>query len=158
MSWKLFFIVYLLGGLTFLPGLCALLVYIHLQLEKLKELAEKNARNELLCKDVDPNLKAGEVLDPIGVNVSKRGWITVTKEYYYHHTELQTPPIASETAKQDSNNTPPKDLNESQIPQRSQLRKRHKFYGVLKHGNLFLYKDDSPHSDLVHAISLQKVS
>lgn len=156
MSWKLFFIVYLLGGLTFLPGLCALLVYIHLQLEKLKELAEKNARNELLCKDVDPNLKAGEVLDPIGVNVSKRGWITVTKEYYYHHTELQTPPIASETAKQDSNNTPPKDLNESQIPQRSQLRKRHKFYGVLKHGNLFLYKDDSPHSDLVHAISLQK--
>lgn len=158
MHWKTFLAIYIFGGITFVPLLLVILLYIHVKLEKLREAAvdEKYVKYSLVRNDIDPDLKAGAEMEPEGVHVARKGWVTVTKEYYYHHTELQTPPIASETSKQDTANTPPKDLNEDQIPQRSQLRKRDRYYGILKHGNLFLYRDDSPRSDLIHAISLQK--
>lgn len=158
MHWKTFLAVYLFGGLTFVPLVCVVLLYLHVKLEKLRDIAEdkKHEKYRLARDDIDPDLKAGAMMEPEGVHVAKKGWVTVTKEYYYHHTELQTPPIASETSKQDPGNQPPKELNEDQIPQRSQLRKRDRYYGILKHGNLFLYRDDSRNSDLIHAISLQK--
>lgn len=139
-SFKLFLVIYLTGGVTFLP----LVLYTYWVLKpKIEELLERNKeRNKeghLLCKGIDPDFEAGQFEEPHGVKVLREGWISVTRKYYHHHTELD--------------DEESEDISE--IPQRSQLKKKHRFYAILRHGNLFLYRDSLPGSNLVHAIPLQ---
>ncbi|CCE61413.1 hypothetical protein TPHA_0A03360 [Tetrapisispora phaffii CBS 4417] len=140
---KEFIFIYLLGGITFIP----LSIFVILKLNKVdkKKLVNDNGDDNslLTAKKVDPHFKLGKILEDEGVNVYKKGWITVTKKYYYHFSEIPSLNI---------------DLNNKESPQyfeRSQLKKKHNFFAVLKHGNLFLYKKDDANSDLVYAISLK---
>ncbi|CEP61552.1 Nvj2p LALA0_S03e05424g [Lachancea lanzarotensis] len=129
-----FLYVYLFGGVTFPLIVAYLLFWAAPEATKPGTSSEP----ELLVPNVDPELKLGHFEELKGVEVLKKGWITVTIKYYYHFSELlQT-----------------EDGNES-MPTRDKLKRKHKFYGVLKHGNLFLYKDDSSDASVAHVIVLK---
>ncbi|CCD22650.1 Nvj2p NDAI_0A04950 [Naumovozyma dairenensis CBS 421] len=163
-SLKTFLYIYLFGGVTFIPLLLVSAYYLYVQLQKLENkgkattASSKDNDSLLLVSDIDPDFKAGALEDEKGVKVFKRGWITVTNQYYLHASELATSnnddattttSVSSSTATAANNK-----VNETQLLSRAQLKKKHKFYAVLKHGNLFLYKDDEPKSNLIHAIAL----
>lgn len=141
-------VIYLTGGLTFIPFVIFAFFYVQNLLEQSKEQKQDQdsgtSATPLLVKEIDPDFRAGEFEEAKGVKVFRRGWLTVTRKYYYHHTELAPPSCDDST-----NNI------ESDTPLRSQLKKKHKFYAILRHGNLFLYRDNLPKSSLIHAISLQ---
>lgn len=140
-SLKLFVTIYLFGGITFIPLVILTLIYLS-NLYQYEEPSATDSNDErLLIAGLDPNFRAGELQESKGVDVHRKGWLMVTTEYYYHHSEVKE--------LVDKNGT------EVDVPQRYQLKKRNKFYAVLRHGNFFLYRDDTPKSNLVHAISLQ---
>lgn len=139
-SFRTFIYIYLFGGVTFIPLVIVSLWCLNKRLESNEEKEDKE--DPLLVPDINPDFKAGALEEDKGVKVFKKGWITVTNQYYYHFTEL------ANLQSNDDNKT-----NEN-ILQRSQLKKKQKFYAVLKHGNLFLYRDDSPKSSILHAIAL----
>lgn len=140
-SLKLFVTIYLFGGITFIPLVVLTLLYLNKRSEDEElDVADSNAE-KLLVTGLDPNFKAGELEEPKGVEVQRKGWLMVTTKYYYHHSEVKE--------------LVDKHGPEVDVPQRYQLKKRHRFYAVLRHGNLFLYRDDALKSNLVHAISLQ---
>ncbi|SCU89905.1 LAME_0E06106g1_1 [Lachancea meyersii CBS 8951] len=128
-----FLYVYLFGGVTF-P-----LIVLYVLFRAAPEAGKPAARApELLVPEVDPGFKLGELEETKGVRVLKRGWLTVTIKYYYHFSELlQT---------EDGNDN---------MPTRDKLKRKHRFYAVLKHGNLFLYKDDAPDASVAHVIVLK---
>ncbi|EDO17247.1 hypothetical protein Kpol_538p7 [Vanderwaltozyma polyspora DSM 70294] len=140
-SFKLFLAIYLFGGLTFIPLILYLVIKLHFLLNTVDDESTENVKNQLLNDMVDPNFKAGKFQEDIGVKVFRKGWITVTREYYHHFSELSKLGSDSDT---------------DSVLDRSQLKKKQRFYAVLKHGNLFLYKRDDPNSDLVNAISLNQ--
>lgn len=108
------------------------------------------------------DLKGAEFFekDTIGIKAVYSGWITVTNEFYkFPQLEsLESPPkpVNEETTisgvtsifKGRKNNTKTK-TDEEEDPalktsnQLKAIRRRHRFYCVLKHGNLFLYSDES---------------
>lgn len=140
-SLKLFLISYLIGGITFFPLVLYTLWCLKRRIDQIDDQYQEDLDNGgSSVRGIDPNFKAGEFEEAKGVQVFKQGWLSVTKKYYYHHTELSSEEITS---------------NDDDIPQRSQLKKKHRFYAILRHGNLFLYRDNLPKSNLVHAISLQ---
>ncbi|CUS22015.1 LAQU0S04e06216g1_1 [Lachancea quebecensis] len=135
-SFTTFLYVYLLGGLTF-PLLVAYLLF--------RAAPEARKRTspapELLVPDLQRDFKAGDFEEAKGVEIVKKGWVTVTTKYYYHASELvqlaqQQVPIEN-------------------LPSRVKLKRKHNFYAVLKHGNLFLYRDDSPDAGVAHVIVLK---
>lgn len=139
-SFQWFLLVYVTGGVTFLPLVLYVFWVFKQKIDSINEANQRDFdREPLVAGGIDPNFKAGEFEEEKGVNVVRQGWLHVTRKYYYHHTDL---------ACQDEEDT-------DNIPQRSQIKKKHRFYAILKHGNLFLYRDNSSKSNLVHAISLQ---
>lgn len=158
-SLKVFLAVYLLGGITFLPLVLFTLYKIHLLYSNLKSASKKeldhdtadeiDEKTRLLARDIDPEFKAGKLEEQLGVKVFSKGWITVTKQYYYHSSEVAV------ILKNSNNNKDSDTALQEQILQRTDLKKKQRFFAVLRHGNLFLYKDDSQNANLVHAISLQ---
>ncbi|GAV48436.1 hypothetical protein ZYGR_0I07330 [Zygosaccharomyces rouxii] len=140
-TFKLFVTIYLFGGITFIPLVVLTLLYFNKRSENEEQEVTGSNAEKLLITGLDPEFKAGELEESKGVEVRRKGWLTVTKKYYYHHNEVKE--------------LMEKHGGEVEVPQRSQLKKRHRFYAVLRHGNLFLYRDDAPKSNLVHAISLQ---
>lgn len=139
-SFQWFLLVYATGGVTFLPLVLYVLWFFKQKFDQIDETNQRDFDAEpLVARGINPNFKAGEIEEEKGVNVVRQGWVSVTRKYYYHHTELSS-----------------QDVDEAEdTPQRSQMKKKHKFFAILRHGNLFLYRDNSPKSNLVHAISLQ---
>lgn len=138
---KIFLFAYLFGGITFIPLLAISFLYFNKKFNPIDENEDlKDKTSDLLVSDIDRELKAGKIEEKTGVDVWKSGWMTITNQYYYHSTELNE-----------------LDSDDDSILQRSQLRKRHRLFGTLREGNLFLYRDDSPKSNLVHAISLNNM-
>lgn len=158
-----FLCIYLFGGVTFIPLVLLCLYWIQ---QKLQEAAdcEDNAADEaskkhdpLLIPGINSEFKAGYHEESRGVDVSFQGWLFVTRKYYYHSSELSDlvqPNSHLDEPSADSQKAPITSANEAPL-QRSQLKKKHRYYAILKHGNLFLYRDDSPHANLVHAVALQ---
>ncbi|SCU88322.1 LAMI_0D09648g1_1 [Lachancea mirantina] len=141
-SVSLFLFIYLLGGVTF-PALIAWALFRVAPNER-DPRGQGRARArlreaELMVRDIREDFKAGDFEEQQGVDVQKRGLVTMTTKYHYHHSEI--------AALQE----PDEDL-----PTRDQLKKRHNFYGVIKHGNLFLYKDEATDSGLCHVIVLKE--
>ena len=141
-SFKLFLFIYLLGGITFIP---LLLVTSFLIYKKWfnnegseEDDDERQPESAPLLVDIDPEFKAGKLEENIGVDASKQGWLVITNQYYHHPVELMN-----------------RENMEEAVLQRSQLKKKQRYYTVLKHGNPFLYRSESLKSDLVHAISLK---
>ncbi|CCH61864.1 hypothetical protein TBLA_0F03260 [Henningerozyma blattae CBS 6284] len=160
-SFKAFLAIYLFGGITFLPLALIAAYFIHkqlktIQLQEENQLQEtKNAEDErLLFEKVSPDFKVGNIEEAKGVEVTQKGWLSVTKVYYYHSSDFMDminkndPNLVVDI----SNHT----INDEIVPERSQLKKKNKFFAILRHGNLFLYRDDNEkNSHLVHAITLQ---
>ena len=117
-SFRTFIYIYLFGGVTFIPLVIVSLWCLNKRLESNEEKEDKE--DPLLVPDINPDFKAGALEEDKGVKVFKKGWITVTNQYYYHFTEL------ANLQSNDDNKT-----NEN-ILQRSQLKKKQKFYAVLK--------------------------
>lgn len=163
------FVAYLVGGFTFIPLIVILFIYLHPK-------KNKSFRSVLSA------LKAGEIEESkeTGLDAYKSGWITVTQGYLESPDDISSSVQSiSESAdnktayaslyklaQKDITSTegpesvlnPPADINKvtskshaSEKVNRSQ--KKHRFYGILKHGNLFLYKDEEL-KDVRHVIVL----
>ena len=141
MSLRALLYAYLLGGVTFIPILIISFLYLNGSFSNETTEDDDSDIPELISPPIDPKFKAGKYQEKTGVDVSKSGWISVTNQYYYHFTEVK------ELGLTDNGN----------VLTRSQLRKRQRFFAVLREGNLFLYRDNSPTSSLLHAISLKDV-
>lgn len=156
---KLLF-VYILGGLTFIP-LCIALAIFYVSIIKYTSSTEGNGNDTYpLLVPMDPEFKAGLLEETKGVKVEKSGEITITNQYYYHHTELvENPKLAAQLKSPSSSEQESDDsMSREKTPMmllRSQLKSKQKFYVVLKHGNLFLYKEKEASNELLHAISLE---
>lgn len=148
---------YVLGGLTFIPIILIGFVYLHPTSEKKEEKQEK--------------LKAGEIeeLHQSGLDTYHSGWITVTQDYLYSLDELSssTQPITDSSDSKSAysslykliqketngsgdqsepiNKLPPEKVKSS--------HKKHRFFAILKHGNLFLYKNEKL-TDVKHVVVL----
>lgn len=95
-----------------------------------------------LLGTVDPTFRMGLLDELKDVEVEGKESMYITNQYYYHSTELGGLDLAEDGSV------------DSTVLLRSQLKKKQRFLVVLKHGNLFLYKDDSQ-DKLLHAISLK---
>ncbi|CAH6721237.1 nucleus-vacuole junction protein 2 [[Candida] jaroonii] len=164
MSIVQFVYIYLIGGVTFLPFLIIGFIYLHpkIDLDVGDELEEP--------------LKAGEIEEEkkSGIKAYKSGWITVTQDYI-ESTDDITANTSSINDSHDNksaystlyklvkNSEPdveierdPDQMNHQTQPNNEQIKtnqKKHRFYGVLKHGNLFLYKNQTL-KDVKHVIVL----
>ncbi|RLV89946.1 putative PH domain-containing protein [Spathaspora sp. JA1] len=184
-----FLVIYFFGGITLIPGLLVLILYLH---------PYKSDEQE----EQKQPLKAGEIeeTNQSGLESYKSGWIFVTRDYLDSPDQINsnTQPItesndnksaysslyklvsddaATAMSSTNSQSTENDDLsiNESKetliqpppttrtgagstatatgtTPVRSSQR-RHRYYAVLKHGNLFLYKDETL-KDVKHVIVL----
>lgn len=136
-SIKTFFLIYLFGGITFIP-ICVFIVF-YLLSKPVSDVDEKE--NDKLLVDVDPDFKVGDFNELKGVAAKKEGWIHMTRQFYPHQSDVDNQNQVDGSDETDSsiNLT----SSEQQIT-RDKLKKKDKFYAVLKHGNLFLYKDNSP--------------
>jgi len=126
------------------------------------------------------NLKMTELEEKqtSGVKAYKVGWITVTREYHTFVTnandkQLETKENESKSAytalyRLVKNNKKPNQSNDTvdtSIPSptastpnveknmKKAVRRKNRYFGVLKHGNLFLYKDENQ-QDVQHVIVL----
>lgn len=157
--------VYLLGGVTFLPLALAAFVYLHPRKPP----------------DLEPDhLKAGEIEEnaQTGLDAFKQGWIIVTHEYLESPDHiLSATPSVSESSEgksayaslyklvKNSNskitkNTAAEPLDTPESPMAGgtgatprPINKKHRYYAVLKHSNLFLYKDEKM-KDVKHVVVL----
>lgn len=145
-SFKVFIYIYLLGGVTFVPLLLVIAFYL-LSHEK-KDDESGTLEEELLVK-VESDFKGGDLDEMKGVNASKQGWVYVTRQFYPHQSDLD---------KTDDNEENEVDvaIPISDQVTRDKLKKKDKFYAVLKHGNLFLYKDSTPESGPQQVIVLKE--
>lgn len=168
---------YLLGGVTFIPLLVISFIYLQPKYQDNEASDEANEENNPV------GLKAGEIEEEqnSGIKAYKSGWLTVTQEYI-ESTDDITPTTQSINESHDSKsaystlyklvkNSDPKvdnDLKAADISNNSSTtsannnkpsepirssHKKHRFYAILKHGNLFLYKNESL-KDVKHVIVL----
>lgn len=170
MSYLLLLYAYLLGGVTFLP----LLVIGFLVLHPKKK---PHPQPELL------KAGEIEELSNSGLDAFKQGWITVTHEYMESRDQIsssaQSVSESSEgksayaslyklvksantkLSKNGSGSSTPVDTTDSiESPMAGSTgtgpkpaNKKHRYYGVLKHSNLFLYKDERLR-DVKHVVVL----
>lgn len=149
-------LIYTLGGLTFLPGILVIVFYVF-------------PKEPKSIPDLANDLKAGEIEENnhSGLETFKEGWIIVTQTYVESPDELSpsTQTIKESETKSaysslyklvqkdsniikenngvstnDSANSFSMDTNVS-TPNSND--KKHRYFAVLKHGNLFLYKDET---------------
>ncbi|KAH3682959.1 hypothetical protein WICPIJ_006069 [Wickerhamomyces pijperi] len=101
-----------------------------------------------------------------GVKAFKSGWITVTREYHAFASNAADKPIETKESKsaytslyrlvkKRASNDPNGQANTNEIQDEHQItstapadpkassRRKNRYYGVLRHGNLFLYKDET---------------
>lgn len=182
-------VAYVVGGLTFLPGLCYL-YFIYLPSRRLasEPPVAPEARSRVPLRDTSPTklllllslIRAGELeeLRSLGLEAYKEGWILVTTEYLESADDLHpAPPIQDLDTKlayltlyklaqhhvNDDGSTiphpvpPPRNVNAASASASAATvdpqDRKHRYYAVLKHGNLFLYKDERC-ADVKHVIVL----
>lgn len=134
------FISWILGNVLFCLTIYLVYSFVNQRLKVIKK--EDNHEPARLLSNVDPTFKMGLLDELKDVKVQGRESMYVTNQYYYHSTELGGLDINEDGSIDNS------------VLLRSQLKKKQRFLVVLKHGNLFLYKDDSE-DKLLHAISLK---
>ncbi|EEQ38497.1 putative uncharacterized PH domain-containing protein [Clavispora lusitaniae] len=156
---------YFIGGITFIPFLIFLFIYLHPK------------QDATAAKTECESLKAGEIEEKAqsGLEAFKQGWITLTHEYSesLDHISSKTQPVTeSSEAKSayaslyklvknsSSKSSLPSDTSIidgtdeldttalSPVPSgskpviKSSGSKKHRYFAVLKHGNLFLYNNE----------------
>lgn len=163
MSFLPYLYTYVIGGLTFLPLCVVVFYFMHPVHHETPPIEEK--------------FRAGELEDNArsGVQALKAGWVTVTHEYWLSTEEISLSTqsindsaesksaysslykLANKAEEGDSKGSstslsgPTPASPSSDDKKVKGAEKRHRFYAVLKHGNLFLYKDASL-KDVKHVI------
>lgn len=169
MAFLLLIYAYLIGGVTFLPLLLAIFIYVHPK------------KTEQQPPDV---LKAGEIEEAAqtGLDAFKQGWIIVTHEYLEltENISSSAPSVAessegksayaslyklvknsnSKNGKHSSTSVSSDSTDTMESPMAGgtgagtkPANKKHRYYAVLKHSNLFLYKDERLR-DVKHVVVL----
>lgn len=170
MSLVQFIGVYFLGALTFIPSLLFVFIYLHPKLEESPEPAT------LKAGEIEEKSQSG--LDSF-----KQGWLVVTNEFLESSDEITSRTesvaessdgknayaslykLAKNNPKSDSSDSVDSSLSTGHSPSLSTEgaplaakkfsgSKRHRYYAVLKHGNLFLYKNEKL-KDVKQVIVLQ---
>lgn len=160
--------VYVFGGLTFVP---LVLLTVFILLPKVKD-TQKEDSNGVANEDEDVHISAGkyEEQQQTGISAYKAGWLTVTQEYLE-----STDDITSNTQSINENNSAysalyklvksssgtgkvvepidSPDVQNDNLKSSNFNLKKHRYYAILKHGNLFLYKNQSL-KDVKHVIVL----
>lgn len=163
-------IAYILGGLTLPPiTVLTLIFYFYYTFPKRTETPlpppdlSPFLDPELAKEYRDIRVTEIEEKEKSGVSVFRSGWLTVTTEYYEFPqnsaNEKNNEPENSKSAytalyklvRKKSTNFPEKE--EEVEPERTQKRRKNKYFAVLRHGNLFLYKDEDQ-TDVLHVIVL----
>ncbi|ODQ80363.1 hypothetical protein BABINDRAFT_161316 [Babjeviella inositovora NRRL Y-12698] len=167
MSFFLVVFVYVLGGITFLPlVLVGAFFFLRWYLPEYQEDCHQPLLSHAIDEssdEYDLDLKAGEFEESneSGTNAHMSGWITVTTEYFPSVMDVTNPPeeksayntihklvkpaTVPETARphQKAANPPPlqKAATSATLTDKKKAKK-HTYFAVLRHGNLFLYKDE----------------
>lgn len=163
MSLNAYIYTYLLGGITFIPIVIILFIYLH---PKVNESVEIDNNEEKV------NVGEVEEKESSGLKSYRSGWITVTQDYIESLEDLSsnTQSISESTENKSAysslyklvKNTDTESTSaiEPSIPTEAKSdttvkksQKKHRFYAVLKHGNLFLYKNETL-KDVKHVIVL----
>lgn len=161
---------YLLGGLTFIPLAIVLFVYLH------PKKSETQKQESLKAGEIEENRESG-------LESFKQGWLIVTHEFLEStedissRTETVSESSESKTAyaslyklvknnpKPDGSDSSDSGISTGHTPNLStegtsslnakkfSTNKRHRYFAVLKHGNLFLYKNEKM-KDVKHVIVL----
>lgn len=158
-----FLFTYLLGGITFIP----LLLYCYFQITP-------KTKTPLENESATQEWRAGaiEEKETSGIKAYKTGWIVVTQEYLESIEDIsvntQSIDETSESksaysslyklVKNSDTEEPAVDPTNQNADTKSDTNikkghKKHRFYAILKHGNLFLYKSDNL-KDVKHVIVL----
>lgn len=178
MSLKTILIAYLIGGLTLPPLAIALALYLAWRLAPEYTEAGDDVDLSDIDSKVDPSLSLTAIEDEAstGVKAYKAGWITVTREYHTVVNNASDKQIDSKDNSSKSAYTAlyklvkksKNDKDEDQPPAQSasstttnsstpvakkSVMKKNRFFGVLRHGNLFLYKNEDQ-KDVQHVIVL----
>lgn len=169
---SLFYLIgaYLLGGITFIPLILILFIYAHPKNFK-KEISES-----LKAGEIEENSQSG-------LESFKQGWLIVTHEFIESTDELSSKTetisespegktayaslykLVKNNPKADSNDSVDTSISTGHTPNLStegtslnskkfSNNKKHRYYAVLKHGNLFLYRNEKM-KDVKHVIVLQ---
>lgn len=157
-------IAYIIGGVTFVPLLLVAFLFV----------SPRHSE-----PDLPPKLKAAEVEEQsqTGLDAFKQGWLTVTLEYIEEPDSISsTLPLVLESQEgksaysslyklvKNSNAKADGVLPHEEVSEISQAKpgtsgslaltsKKHRYFAVLKHGNLFLYKDEKL-KDVKHVVVL----
>lgn len=177
MGWKAILFIYILGGLTLPPFLITGLLYLFFViLPKRIDVSDDLKDDDLseFAMDEYQSLKLTELQEKetTGVKTFRVGWLTVTREYHpfisnasdkqldNKNTENKSAytslyKLVKNTAIKNAQNT---ETEHEPTPKTNQavskaIRRKNRYYGVLRHGNLFLYKDELK-KDLQHVIVL----
>lgn len=161
---------YLIGGVTFIPLLIFAFVYLHPKQPPVCEEYESLKAGEI----EEDNLS--------GLNAYKQGWITVTHEFLESPDQISSSTqlvadsqegklayaslynlVKNSNAKTKESNGEKAVVSDSEASSMTLTpgastptkgaSKKHRYYAVLKHGNLFLYKDEVL-KDVKHVIVL----
>ena len=143
-------------GLAFIPLVVLVVIF------KLPEYEGTDVEVPEKREEKEETLKVGEIEEEgtTGVKAYKSSWLTVTQEYLQSLDELSSnaqpigDSIEGKTAysslyklvrNPDSENANVPDIStaDSRGGSIKTSQKKHRFYGVLKHGNLFLYKNET---------------
>lgn len=176
MSFKVIIITYLVGGLTFIPLLVIAFIYISAKtLPRYEE--NKVEQDDSSSSGFEKDLKLTELneRETSGVKAYMTGWMYVTKEFTLL-ASLEASTVET-TTKSNTYNSLMKFVKKEQKEQTEQTTtveqqptttekpsssssnlnskkpRKNRFFGVLRHGNLFLYKDESQ-KDVQHVIVL----
>jgi hypothetical protein len=170
MSLRKILISYLIGGLTLPPLVILGALFLIWRLAPEYKEEEDDDLSDLASKEYE-HLSLTELEDKAssGVKAYKAGWITVTREYHSFvanasDKQVDSKDSATKTAytalyklvkKKEKDDQPQSSTNlNPQAPQVTKaVKKKNRFYGVLRHGNLFLYKSEDQ-KDVQHVIVL----
>lgn len=160
MSFKHLLYAYLIGGVTFIPFILIAFIWLHPK-------KPKNEPTPPLLK-----AGAIEELALSGLNTFKQGWITLTQEYLesLEHISSKAQPITEspeaksayaslyklvKNSNPNASQTPGESTTEAsnaleqpihsgnpKTPAKTQSNRKHRYFAVLKHGNLFLYNNE----------------
>lgn len=170
MSLLYYLAAYVFGGVTFLPIAIVLFIYLH------PKSSEPSIAESLKAGEIEENSQSG--LDSF-----KQGWLIVTHEFLESTDELNSRvesvgessevktayaslyKLVKNNPKSDSNDSLDTSIATGHTPSLStegtslslkkfNTNKRHRYYAVLKHGNLFLYKNEKM-KDVKHVVVLR---
>lgn len=162
MTFLSFIYIYLFGGVSFLPLLILGFIYLHPK-------DPKYENNDDINEDTSSGLSAGEIEEDAlsGLLAHKTGWLTVTQEYIESPDDIssQTQSINEGSAystlyklvqKNNSEQIDPVEQihqpnTNDKVKSTNSNLKKHRYYAILRHGNLFLYKNQNL-KDVKHVI------